>query len=455
MRLHDSLTAQKRDFQPLGDEVRLYVCGVTPYAPAHVGHAMSYVYFDTLRRYLAFSGYRVRHVQNFTDIDDKIIAAAQREDISVEALAGRYIEDYLGEMDRLNILRADVYPRATEEVPQIIEMIEGLVAGGHAYPSGGDVYFRVTGFSGYGKLSHRTLDGMVAGARVETGVLKEHPMDFTLWKGAKPDEPSWESPWGAGRPGWHIECSAMSLRYLGSQLDIHGGGQDLVFPHHENEVAQSEAFTGEAPFVNFWLHNGLLQLDESKMSKSLGNLVTVAEALSLFSADAIRLFFLGSHYRGPLAYTEDGVRSQERAVERLRLAATAPDAAAPEGEAADPAPFRERFIAALDDDLNTPQALAALFDLARDINRAREASRPVADAQATLRELAGVLGLTFTTSSAEDGLAGPLVEMLAEVRGELRAAKQFALADRIRDRLQELGVALEDSAQGTTWRFQR
>ena len=455
MKLHDTLTARKRDFHPLGDEVRLYVCGVTPYAPAHVGHAMSYVYFDTLRRYLEFSGHRVRHVQNFTDIDDKIIAASQREGVPVETLAGRYIQDYLEEMDRLNILRADVYPRATEEVPQIIEMIEGLVAGGHAYPSGGDVYFRVTGFPGYGKLSHRTLDGMVAGARVETGVLKEHPMDFTLWKGAKPGEPSWESPWGPGRPGWHIECSAMSLRYLGTQLDIHGGGQDLVFPHHENEVAQSEAFTGEAPFVNFWLHNGLLQLDESKMSKSLGNLVTVSEALRLFSADALRLFFLGSHYRGPLAYSEDGVRSQERAVERLRLSATAPEAPAPAGDPADPTPFRERFVAALDDDLNTPQALAALFDLAREINRAREASRPVADAQATLRELAGVLGLTLTESSAEDGLAGPLVAVLAEVRGELRAAKQFALADRIRDRLQELGVALEDSAQGTTWRFQR
>jgi cysteinyl-tRNA synthetase len=455
MRLYDTLTSQKRDFQPLGDEVRLYVCGVTPYSAAHVGHAMSYVAFDTLGRYLAFSGYRVRHVQNFTDIDDKIIAASHREGIPAEALAARYIQDYLEEMDRLNILRADAYPLATEEVPGIIEMIAGLIERGFAYPAEGDVYYRVTRFPGYGKLSRRSLDGMMAGARVEPVAAKEHPMDFALWKAAKPEEPSWESPWGPGRPGWHIECSAMCLKYLGERVDIHGGGLDLVFPHHENEIAQSEAFTGQAPFVGFWLHNGLLQMDESKMSKSLGNLVTVSEALSLFSADAIRLFFLGSHYRSPLAYSDEGVRAQERAVERLRLAATAPEASDAHGDGVDAASLRERFVASLDDDLNTPKALAALFDLAREINRGREDSRPVAEAQATLRELAGVLGLTLAAPDSADGLTGPLVEVLAEVRSELRAARQFDLADRIRSRLQGLGVLLEDSAQGTTWRLQR
>ena len=474
MKLYDTLTGQKRELVPLGDVVKLYVCGINPYAPAHVGHALSYVSFDVLRRYLEFRGYQVLHVQNFTDVEDNIIAAAKRAGITITELTERYILEFFQDMDALNVTRAHVYPKATEEVPQIIEMVAGLVDKGYAYPANGDVYFRVTRFHGYGKLSHRTLDGMMAGARIEVEAQKEHAMDFVLWKAAKPEEPSWESPWGPGRPGWHIECSAMNLHHLGEQVDIHGGGQDLVFPHHENEIAQIEAFTGVNPFSGFWLHNGLLRLDEAKMSKSLGNLVTVRDALEQFSPDALRLYFLSSHYRNPLAYGDDSIAGQERAADRLRQAAAVEDAQ-PSGEAADPEPFRRRFIEAMDDDLNTPQALAVLFDLAREINRGREAGRSIAGARESLRELSGVLGLTLETPRGSDSATGPLLELLEEFRAgpaadppttaesivdllvarrtELRAEREFEAADRIRHRLQELGVALEDSAQGTRWSF--
>ncbi len=474
MKLYDTLTGQKRDLVPLGDVVKLYVCGINPYAPAHVGHALSYVSFDVLRRYLEFRGYRVLHVQNFTDVEDNIIAAAKRARTTITELTERYIVEFFEDMDALNVTRAHVYPKATEEVPQIIEMVGGLVDKGYAYHANGDVYFRVTRFDGYGKLSHRTLDGMMAGARIEVEAHKEHAMDFVLWKAAKPEEPSWESPWGPGRPGWHIECSAMNLHHLGEQVDIHGGGQDLVFPHHENEIAQTEAFTGVNPFSGFWLHNGLLRLDEAKMSKSLGNLVTVRDALERYSPDALRLYFLSSHYRNPLAYGDDSIAGQERAADRLRQAAAVEDAQHP-GEAADPEPFRRRFIEAMDDDLNTPQALAVLFDLSREINRGREAGRSIAGARESLRELSDVLGLTLEAPRGSDGATAPLLQLLEEYqagpaadppttaesivdllvarRTELRAERQFEAADRIRDRLQEQGVALEDSAQGTRWSF--
>ena len=282
MKLYDSLTGEKREFAPRGDEVKMYVCGVTPYSSAHVGHAMSYVYFDTLRRYLEFLGYQVKHVQNFTDIDDKIITAAGVQGTSPVMLVEELVEEYLMDMANLNVQPAHIYPRVTDEIQKIIEMIDGLIEKGFAYESEGDVYYRVTKFSDYGKLSHRTLEGMLAGARVEPNPQKDHAMDFTLWKASKIGEPSWSSPWGEGRPGWHIECSAMAVHYLGGHLDIHGGGQDLVFPHHENEIAQSEAFTGEKPFADHWVHNGLLQIDDGKMSKSFGKMVTVREALSEF-----------------------------------------------------------------------------------------------------------------------------------------------------------------------------
>jgi cysteinyl-tRNA synthetase len=320
---------------------------------------------------------------------------------------------------------------------------------GFAYAADGDVYFRVTAKKDYGKLSHRSVDSMMAGARVELGEHKEHPADFALWKGAKPGEPSWESPWGPGRPGWHIECTAMSTKYLGETLDIHGGGIDLIFPHHENEIAQSEAYTGTEPFVRYWLHNGWLYLGEEKMSKSLGNIIPIADALPKYGSDGCRLFVLGSHYRSPLTYSEDGLEASKRAAERLRLA-VAP-APAGKGTPVNPQPFRQRFIDSMEDDLNAAQAVGALFDLARDINRGRDEGRPVEEAQATLRELGGVLGLTL--AEEETGIAArPFIDLLVKVRDELRTAKLYELSDSVRARLAELGVALEDSAEGTRWR---
>jgi len=356
---------------------------------------------------------------------------------------------YLSEMDGLNILRADEYPRATSEIEKIVEMISGLVEKGHAYASGGDVYFRVRSDEDYGKLSHRDIDKLLSGARVSVNEEKEDPLDFALWKSQKPGEPAWESPWGPGRPGWHIECSAMALEYLGETIDIHGGGQDLVFPHHENELAQSESFTGKVPFASHWVHNGLVRLGEDKMSKSLGNMVTIGQALQTHSCDALRLFFLSSHYRAPLTYTEENVAAQERAAERLRSAVSV--AALGDGDALNAGDHKARFDAAMEDDLNTPQALAAIFDLVRDIHRSRDEGLQIADAQQTLGQLAGVLGLTLEKRSAE-GDAGPFIDLLIDIRRLLRSAKQFEIADGIRDRLVELDVQLEDTPDGTVWK---
>ena len=456
LRLTSTLTGAKSDFTP-GDpsNVLMYVCGVTPYAESHVGHGMSYVIFDVVRRYLAFSGYGVRLVQNFTDIDDKIITRSQELGITTEELAGRYMQLYREDMQLLNVQPADEYPLATQEAPSMVRMIEGLIEKGYAYAADGDVYFRVGEFETYGKLSHRTLDGMLAGARVATMEAKESPLDFTLWKGAKPGEPSWESPWGPGRPGWHIECSAMSLTYLGQTIDIHGGGADLIFPHHENEIAQTEAFTGAAPFARYWMHNGLLQMGEEKMSKSLGNLVTIRDVVERYGADAFRLFVLTSHYRSPLVWSEEGVAASGRAAERL---ARAVGASGGQGAAFDASGYRERFLSAMDDDLNSPQALASLFDLAREINRAATDGSDIAAAQAMLRELGGVLGLELEPNAgrgAETSDAGPFIELLIEARAALRAEKQFAMADRLRDRLSVLGIALEDTPRGTEWHRDR
>ena len=452
MRLFNTLTGEEREFVPAGDKVKMYVCGITPYAPCHMGHAMSYVIFDVLRRYLEFLGHEVEHVQNFTDVDDKIIQRAQQEGIYPHELVERHIEEFMDNMEALNVKRALVYPRATEEIPHIIQVISSLIEKGYAYPAEGDVYFRVTSAGEYGKLSHRTLEGMIAGARVEVGAAKEHPMDFALWKAAKAGEPSWESPWGPGRPGWHIECTAMSLVYLGETLDIHGGGQDLIFPHHENETAQSEAYTGKTPFARYWVHNGLLHMGEDKMSKSVGNLVSVEEALKRYSADALRIFFLSSHYRSPLTYSDEGLSSTERAAERLRN--TLREGPEDGTDDLDPQPYKQQFLQAMDSDLNTSQALAALFDLAREINRAREAGKGVSQAQETLRKLGDILGLTFRQPQKDQqGDAKPFIDLLIKVRAELRAARQYALADQIRARLAELEVVLEDTSQGTHWKY--
>ena len=455
MKLWNTLTGQKEEFAPKHDPVQMYVCGVTPYDHAHVGHALSYIIFDVVRRYLEYRGYTVRHVQNFTDIDDKLIDRAQRLNKPVNQLAEEFIASYFTDMDALNVKRAHVYPRVTEEIPAIIELIKTLIARGYAYESQGDVYFRVQRDQDYGKLSHRTLDSMLAGARVEVSQGKEHPMDFVLWKGAKPGEPQWESPWGHGRPGWHIECSAMATKYLSESLDIHGGGQDLVFPHHENEIAQSESATGKEPFARIWLHNGLLRLGEEKMSKSLGNLVTIKDVLNEHSADALRLFILTSHYRSPLSYSSEALEASERGVERIREALRV----SPSGNGAHPAEvdaYRSRFIEAMDDDLNSAQAMAVLFDLARDVNRGKEAGGDVTAAQDLLRELGGVIGMTFETTIDEiPEDAAPFINLLLEIRRELRTTKNFALADVIRDGLNERGVMVEDSVSGSTWRRKR
>jgi cysteinyl-tRNA synthetase len=464
MKVYNTLTRQKEDFVTLQlGEVKMYVCGPNLYGPIHVGHAMSYIVFDTIRRYLQYQGYRVRHVQNFTDIEDRIIETARSLNISVTDLADRYIARFYSEMDALNILRAEANPRATEVIPKILEIVQGLVQKGYAYTIDGDVYFRVTRSPDYGKLSKRSLDQMEAGARIEVDDRKEHPMDFALWKAAKAGEPAWPSPWGEGRPGWHIECSAMSMQFLGDQLDIHGGGHDVIFPHHENEIAQSEAYTGKKPFVRYWIHNALLRLheDEEKMTRHLGNVISVQEALQKYSADAIRLFILSSHYRSPLTWREDNVLGMERGVERIQAALkdypgsppTNPgDALCEEAERA-----RREFIAGMDDDFNTPRAVAQVFDLARMINQARDSGAPadsLAYAQSILKEFTSVLGLTLKRRSVGAPTEiEPFIALLVEMRAQLRAAKQWALADLVRDRLSGLGVALEDGPSGTTWKY--
>jgi len=450
MRVYNTLSGRKEEFQFQGGEVKVYVCGVTPYDDCHIGHAMSYIVFDVVRRYLEYLGYQVKYVQNFTDIDDKIIARANAQGISAQELSGRFIERYFVDMDALNIQRAHVYPRATQEIPRMLEVIQALVNKGHAYPSDGSVYFRVRSKPDYGKLSHRRLDDMRPEG--EEG-HKEHPLDFAMWKATKPGEPAWESPWGLGRPGWHIECSAMSLTYLGTTLDIHGGGQDLIFPHHENEIAQSESYSG-APFVRYWMHNGLLQLGTEKMSKSLGNLITVREALKRYGADAIRLFVLNSHYRSPLTYSEEVVDAARKGVERLRQALQ-PVKVDNREPAPDAEPYRKRFVEAMDDDFGTPQAVAALFDLARSINTWKEQGKDVSQAQGMVRDLAGLLGLTLKEENDLPLGAQPLLELLIKVRAELRTAKQWQLADRVRAGLMELGITLEDTSQGTTWKYKK
>ncbi len=482
LKIYNTLTRQKEDFVPNNrDRVAMYVCGPNLYDPVHVGHAFSYVVFDTVKRYLKFSGYSVKHVQNFTDIEDRIIAKAQKENTTIQALAQVYIDRFMGEMDALNIQRADEYPRATGVIPTIIEIVQGLIDKGFAYAVDGDVYFRVRQDPDYGKLSHRALDDMEAGARIEVDARKEDPMDFALWKAAKPGEPAWDSPWGKGRPGWHIECSAMNLAAHGPQIDIHGGGQDVIFPHHENEIAQSESYTGKVPFAKYWMHNALLRLAgdtsaEDKMSRHVGNTLWVKDALARHTPDAIRLYLLSTHYRTPLAWTDDDVDASARGLERLRAAVTSTAAPPPSsdpsttplrGSAQDDdkggkntlakiaGETREKFIAAMDDDFGTPQAIAALYDLARETNRARgESAMPqaLAPAQAALRELAGVLGLSLEERVSDQLAAAPFIELLIATRKDLRAAKQFALSDKIRDELAKLGVALEDGAQGTTWK---
>ncbi len=464
LRVYNTLTRKKEEFQTLEPGVvKMYVCGPTVYADAHIGHAMSAIVFDVIRRYLEHSGLQVRHVMNFTDVDDKIINRANALSVDPHQLAESYIQAFRQHMEDLNILPSTANPRATQTMDKILGMIQGLIDKGFAYSAkNGDVYFRVTKDKDYGKLSGRKLDDMQAGARIEVEEEKEHPMDFALWKAAKPGEPAWDSPWGKGRPGWHIECSAMNLAILGEQIDIHGGGNDLIFPHHENEIAQTESFTGK-PFARYWLHNGMLQLSGEKMSKSIGNLVTIQDFLSRHEADALRMMVLNASYRAPLSYSDDIVDAAERGLDRLRSALKP----APSSAAGAPAETRtsldrqaettqQEFVDSMDDDFNTSGGLAALFELVRAINTARDVGAndtQLGAAQKTLCDLASVLGLRLNEKKVSLGNSDKFVSLLVEVRTEMRKQKNWAMSDLIRDKLKELGVTVEDGKDGTTWQW--
>jgi cysteinyl-tRNA synthetase len=466
LRLYNTLTRKKEDFQTLEPNVvKLYVCGVTVYNDAHVGHAMSALVFDIIRRYLEYRGYNVRHVMNYTDVDDKIINRATQLGVEPLKLSQRYIEDYNNDLKDLNVLPATSNPQVSKTMPLIIQFIEGLIEKDYAYaadPKGGDVYFRVTRDEDYGKLSGRKLDDMQAGARIEVGEAKQHPMDFALWKAAKPGEIFWESPWGKGRPGWHIECSAMNLAELGEQIDIHGGGNDLIFPHHENEIAQTESYTGK-PFARYWIHNGMLQLGGEKMSKSLGNIVSIKDFLSKRDADVMRMLVLSGNYRAPLIFNEETQDAAEKSLERIKSAFRPAPASAkglvPEAASAladQTETTQQSFTDAMDDDFNTPLAIAGIYELVKAINNARDhgaTNDQLQAAQMTLRELTGVLGLRLQEKQGSGGDADQFIDLLVEVRSEVRKQKLWQLSDLIRDQLKERGVAVEDTKEGTKWRW--
>ncbi len=464
MRVFNTLGRVLTELEPAPPaRLGMYVCGPTVQSEPHLGHGRSAVAFDTIRRYLRWRGYDVTYVRNVTDIEDKIIAAAQERGMSVPELAEEMSARFAETFAALAVEAPDVEPRATEHIPEIIELIARLIDRGLAYPSGGDVYFSVRGFEGYGKLSGRRPDELLSGARVEVSDAKQDPLDFALWKAAKPGEPWWHSPWGRGRPGWHIECSAMAMKYLGETIDIHGGGNDLIFPHHENEIAQSEGATGK-PFAQYWLHNGMVNLAGEKMSKSTGVLVDLAEAIRRFGGMAVRLLYLRAHYRSPLEFREELVADAASAVERLdrfRRRFPPPDAAA------DPEAL-ERFRRVMDDDFGTPEAVGLLFDLVREANRMADEGQDPAGIVAAFYEIAGVLGLVFASTGLDD-LADPLASLAAEFgvevdgdpvaclesllarRRRAREERDWPLADAIRDRLDALGIVVEDSADGTRW----
>jgi cysteinyl-tRNA synthetase len=456
LQIYNSLTRRKAPFTPIEPgKVRMYVCGMTVYDFCHLGHARVLVAFDVVYRYLRRAGFDVTYVRNITDIDDKIIRRAEENGEPIAALTARFIDAMHEDAAALGILPPDDEPRATGHMAEIQTMIARLIDNGHAYVAdNGDVYYAVASFAGYGKLSGKDPQDLRAGARVEVGEAKRDPLDFALWKAAKPGEPAWESPWGSGRPGWHIECSAMSTCCLGNHFDIHGGGADLQFPHHENEIAQSEGATGE-PFVNVWMHNGFVRVNEEKMSKSLGNFFTVREILARYQAEEIRYFILTSHYRSPLNYDDEHLENARAALTRLYTALRGLASGDPAGGEA----FRARFDAAMDDDFNTPEALAVLFDLAREINRVRLDDPAAATGLASeLRVLGGVLGLlgqdpeAYLRAGGDSALSDIDIDALIQRRADARKARDFAEADRIRDQLQAAGIVLEDGAGGTSWR---
>lgn len=463
MRIYNTLTRKKEELKTITPgEVKIYACGPTVYNYIHIGNARPLCVFDTLRRYLEFRGYKVKFVQNFTDIDDKIIKKAIEEGTDYKTVSEKYIEEFWKDAKGLNFRKATVHPKATENIDEIIEIIKTLVEKGYAYPvENGDVYFSPKNFSEYGKLSHQPLEDLEAGARINIGELKKDPMDFALWKGAKPGEPYWPSPWGNGRPGWHIECSAMVRRYLGDTIDIHCGGQDLIFPHHENEIAQSECCNG-VPFANYWMHNGYINVDNVKMSKSLGNFFTVRDVAEKYGYEPIRYLMISSHYRSPINYSVDIIDQCKASLTRLHTCRDSLDFAlknAGDGEPENAAEIRaqmearkQQFIEAMDDDLNTADGLAAVFELVRDINVSvlQSGSKAlISDAIKLFDELTDVLGIVYPHEQADDLDAE--VEKMIEARQAARKAKNWAEADRIRDELKEKGIVLEDTPQGVKW----
>ena len=466
MKIFNSMSRQKEEFVPIQPgKVSIYACGPTVYNFIHVGNARPIILFDVLRRYFEYRGYDVTFVQNFTDVDDKIIKRANEEGITSQEVAEKYIQEYFTDAQGLGVRPATIHPKATENMQQIIDMVQTLIDKGYAYPvENGDVYYRTLKFKGYGKLSHQPIEDLQSGARIAVGEVKENPLDFALWKAAKPGEPAWDSPWGPGRPGWHIECSAMSNRYLGKTIDIHCGGEDLQFPHHENEIAQSEAANG-CEFVHYWMHNGFLNIDNRKMSKSLGNFFTVREAAEAYGYETIRLFMLSAHYRSPLNYSADILHQAQNSLDRLysaedHLKYLVANGAESDRNAAEAAlvdtfdSYRQRFDEAMDDDFNTANAISVLFELVRAINIATaDENQPTkAGAQACLdmvHEFTDVLGLLY--SRKEESLDEKVEQMIAD-RQAARAAKNWAEADRIRDELKAMGIELKDTKQGVQWK---
>lgn len=462
MKVYNTLTRKKEELVPITPgEIKMYACGPTVYNYIHIGNARPLCIFDILRRYLEYRGYNVKFVQNFTDIDDKIIRRANEEHVDFSEISERYIKEFWTDADGLNVRHATINPKATENIDAIIQIISTLIEKGYAYEAQGDVYFSTEKFKDYGKLSHQPLEDLEAGARIMVGEVKREPMDFAVWKAAKPGEPAWDSPWGKGRPGWHIECSAMNWRYLGDTIDIHCGGQDLIFPHHENEIAQSECFTGK-PFAHYWMHNGYINVDNVKMSKSLGNFFTVRDVAEKYGYEPIRYLLISAQYRSPINYSTDIIEQCIAALNRLYTCRDSLDFelknasdAEHDGDKAIIDGFdkyREQFISAMDDDLNTADAIASIFELVRDINTNVVGKTPskalVEGAIAMFDELTGVLGLVYNrkTETLDSD-----VEALIEARTNARKEKNWAEADRIRDQLKEMGIALEDTAQGVKW----
>ena len=474
LKVYNTLTRKKEEFVPQEEgKVGIYVCGVTPYNFPHIGNARPFVTWDVIKRYLKAKGYEVKHIQNFTDMDDKIIKAANTEGVSWQTITERYIKGYFDSIDALNVQRANLYPKVTEHMEDIINMVQRLIDRGYAYEMEWDVYFRVEKDHDYGKLSGRKLEDMMAGARVEVDNRKENPMDFALWKSAKPGEPSWESPWGQGRPGWQIECSVMSLKYLGDTFDFHGDGSDLIFPHHENEIAQSQCCCGDHhSFAQYWLHNGFITIDNEKMSKSLNNFITVPDILKLYPGEVVRFFILRTHYRSPLDFSEDRIKEAQAGLVRLKTAYDRgqellkqegnSDADAAMAEAA--AKAMDDFYEAMDDDFNTALAIGYMFTLSKEINTYvndvvnkgkafdKKHFGQLMDVYGKMAEIIGIFESSLEMPAAEGEMAAEEIEALIAERAEAKKAKNWARADEIRDSLKEQGIILEDSAAGTTWK---